>query len=159
MFGLFRPSKVIDPTLGELVRSRGYWRGTVSIGPYSNVTLAVAGGRAAPESAALAAAREVPTQFSAWRADIALAVHEHYKPYAEAIAAGELPSPGAWFPILALPSEVWPHLFLTFVCVGPLSGSLTVELGMNVEWDEEHILGARFQAGKFAELCGSTVPP
>jgi hypothetical protein len=35
----------------------------------------------------------------------------------------------------------------------------TSELGYTTDWDEEHTLGARFQTGKFIELCGSMLPP
>jgi len=59
---------------------------------------------------------------------------------------------------LETPSQVWAYVSLAFVSVTPLSGFLTVELGYTTAWDEEHILGARFQAGKFLELCGSVLP-
>ena len=45
------------------------------------------------------------------------------------------------------------------VSVTPLSGLLTTELGYTSAWDDEHTLGARFQLGKFVELCGSVLPP
>jgi len=39
-----------------------------------------------------------------------------------------------------------------------MAGPLITELGMSVAWDEEHIVGARFDDQKFIELCGSTIP-
>jgi hypothetical protein len=48
---------------------------------------------------------------------------------------------------------------LVFVSVTPLSGLLTTELGYTTAWDDEHTLGARFQSGRFIELCGSVLPP
>ena len=47
---------------------------------------------------------------------------------------------------------------LVFVSVTPLDGVLTVELGYSAAWDEEHTLGARFQANRFVELSGSVLP-
>ena len=157
MFNLFGSSKIIDPNLGEFTRSRGYWRGTVAIDVWSNVPLIVAGERAAPEPEALAAAKAVAAHFPDWRAVIEQALYEHCEPYAKAIASGELLPPDEQFAGPVSPSDVWPHVSLVFVCVKPLDGSITVELAMNVDWDEEHTLGARFRDGKFVELCGSTV--
>src|SRR5262245_33842779 len=73
--------------------------------------------------------------------------------------AGELPSPSEALPRIAAPGDVWSHVSLVFVSVTPLSGLLTTELGYTTAWDEEHTLGARFQSGKFIELCGSVLPP
>jgi len=158
MFGLFKAQPFIDPQLGELVRSRGLWRGTIDVGSTVGVPLAVAGTRGAPDPTALAAARDLTTQFQAWRPAIEFALFGHYEPYAEALAAGELPHPSAPVPKLSSPSHVWPHVSLVFVSVEPLTGTLTTELGYVAAWDEEHTLGARFQGGKLIELCGSTVP-
>jgi len=87
------------------------------------------------------------------------ALFEHYEPYAEAVTAGELPSPSEALPRIAAPSEVWSHVSLVFVSITPLSGFLTTELGYTTAWDDEHTLGARFQSGKYIELCGSVLSP
>lgn len=158
MFGLLKSQPFVDPQVGKLVRSRGLWRGSINVGSTADVPLAVAGTRSAPDPTAIAAARDVATQFQAWRPAIELALFGHYEPYAAALAAGELPHPTAPFPKLSSPSHIWPHVSLVFVSVEPLSGMLTTELGYTTAWDEEHTLGARFQAGKLIELCGSTVP-
>ena len=84
---------------------------------------------------------------------------EHYEPYAEAVTAGELPSPSEALPRIAAPGDVWSHVSLVFVSVTPLSGLLTTELGYTTAWDDEHTLGARFQSGRFIELCGSVLRP
>jgi len=63
------------------------------------------------------------------------------------------------FPEIATPNGVWPHAKLIYVAVTPLDGSLTVELGYTVAWDEEHTLGARFRTRKFIELNGSVLAP
>jgi hypothetical protein len=158
MFSLFSSPKILDPQLGELARSRGYWRGFFAIGPYIKVPLAVIGNRSAPDPTAIAAARELATLFPIWSVDIARALFDHYSPFAEAVASGEIAYGGGSFPKLASPSGVWPLVSLSFASVAPISGLLTIELGVTAEWDEEHILGARFQDGKLIELCGSTVP-
>src|SRR5207342_117389 len=112
-----------------------------------------------PHPQALAAAREVAQAFASWRPAIERALFEHYEPYAEAVTAGELPSISEALPRIAAPGDVWSHVSLVFVSVTPLSGLLTTELGYTTAWDDEHTLGARFQSGRFIELCGSVLPP
>ena len=79
--------------------------------------------------------------------------------YAEAVAAGEVSPPPSSPPRIDTPSSVWPHTTVEFVQVTPLGGSLTVEIGYRVAWDEEHTLGARLQGGRLLELCGSVLAP
>jgi hypothetical protein len=43
--------------------------------------------------------------------------------------------------------------------VAPLDGILTIEIGYQVAWDEEHTLGARIRDGALLELCGSVLAP
>jgi hypothetical protein len=107
---------------------------------------------------ALAAARDVAQAFPSWRPAIEQALFEHYEPYDEAVAAGELPAPSEARRIAA-PGDVWSHVSLVYVSVMPLSGLLTTELGYATAWDDEHTLGARFQSGNFIELCGSVLRP
>jgi hypothetical protein len=149
------PPTFQDAQLGSLTRGRGRWRGSVEVEPMLVVPLAVAGPRLAPDPEALAAARAVTARLAAWRPVIARALLEHYEPYADAIAAGELQVGGAPLPALVDPDDVWPHVVLRFVTVAPLDGVLTTELGYTAAWDEEHTLGARFQGDRFVELCGS----
>lgn len=158
MFGLFKSLPFHDPQLGELARSRGHWRGAIALAS-KTVPLALAGTRTEPDAKALAAAREVALQYASWRQSIEAALFEHYGPYAEALAAGELPPPFEPLPNVVEASQVWPYVSLVFVCVSPLDGVLTTELGYTVVWDEEHTLGAHFQNGKFVELCGSVLAP
>lgn len=49
MFGLFKSEAFVDPQLGTRMRSRGFWRGTISVGSGASVLLAVAGTRSAPD--------------------------------------------------------------------------------------------------------------
>ena len=158
MFGLFKSAPFSDPSLGQLVRSRGLWRGTILLDSGS-VPLALAGTRAAPEPEALTIAREMPAQHVRWRHAIETALFEHYEPYAESLAAGEFEAADESFASITSPAAVWPHVCLEYVSVTRLGGSLTTELGYTTAWDEEHTLGARFQRGEFLELCGSVLRP
>ena len=139
------------------MRSRGLWRGLLTVEAGVSVPLALSGKRTEPDAQALAAAREVPQAFASWRPAIEQALFEHYEPYAEAVIAGELPAPSGVR--IAAPDDVWSRVSLVFVSVMPLSGLLTTELGYSTAWDVEHTLGARFQSGKLVELCGSVLRP
>jgi hypothetical protein len=158
LFGLFKSPPYLDAQLGELTRSRGHWRGTLALEGGASVPLALAGSRSEPDAKAVAAARDVPKRLAEWRASIEAALFEHYEPYAEAGAADEPESAGQAMPRIPAANQVWPHVSLVFVSVTPLDGVLTVELGYAAAWDEEHTLGARFQANRFVELCGSVLP-
>jgi len=144
LFGLFKSPPFHDPELGELVRSRGLWRGSLTIEAGVSTPLMLSGTRTEPHAPALAAAREVTKAFASWRPVIEQALFEHYEPYADAVTADELPSPGEALPLLAAPGDVWSHVSLVFVSVTPLSGLLTTELGYTTAWDDEHTLGAGF---------------
>jgi hypothetical protein len=124
-----------------------------------HIPLALFGNRKEPDPQAVALAQAVPSAFNSWRASIEGALFEHYAPYAEAVAAGEPPSLSESVAIISTSSQVWPHVAFAFVSVTPLAGELTIELGLTVTWDDEHTLGARFQAGRFLELNGSVLPP
>mgnify|MGYP001298851061 FL=1 len=159
MFGLFKSTPFRDPQLGELVRSRGLWRGALKLASGESVPLALAGDRAQPDAQALALARDVSSQLAVWRPIIESALFEHYAPYAEAFTTGQIESPDEVVPKILAASEVWLHSTLIYVAVTPIDGKLATELGYTTSWDEEHTLGARFQAGEFVELCGSVLPP
>ncbi len=159
MFGLFKSPPFSDPQLGELTRSRGHWRGSLALADGESVALVLSGTKTEPDAQALAIAKEVPAQFASWRTTLEKELFEHYSPYSEAVAAGELEPMEESFPEIATPNGVWPQAKLIYVAVTPLDGSLTVELGYTVAWDEEHTLGARFRTGKFIELNGSVLAP
>ncbi len=159
MFGLFKSPTYTDPDLGQFSRSRGMWRSSVQLPGLTAVPLALSDNKSEPDSQALAAARQLAALLPGWRPAIESALFAHYRPYAEALASGELPQPEKSLPHLSEPSQVWPHVALRFVAVSPLDGIMTVELGYTVAWDEEHTLGARFQLGRLVELNGSVLPP
>jgi hypothetical protein len=86
LFGFFKSPPFHDPKLGELVRSRGLWRGLLTVeAGVSPSPLALSGTRTEPDPQALAAAREVPQAFASWRPAIEQALFDHYEPYAEAV--------------------------------------------------------------------------
>jgi hypothetical protein len=154
----FSSPDVRDPQLGLLRRSRGRWRGTLALPDAPPVPLIVAGGRRAPDADALVVARDIPARFASWRPAIAAALFEHYAPYADALAAGELDSGARAPPKLSSPDDVWPHVQLLYAAATRLGGALITELGYRVAWDEEHTLGARFAGERLLELCGSVDP-
>jgi len=159
LFGLFKSKSFRDEQLGELARSRGRWRGSLALEADVSVPLALSGTRSEPDPEAVALAREVATHLATWRPTIEQALFEHYGPYAEAGAAGDPPPASEATPNIATSDQVWPHVSLVYVSIALLDGVLTTELGYDTAWDEEHTLGAQFQAGEFIELCGSVLPP
>lgn len=160
MLGLFKSKRFPDPELGELVRSRGHWRGSIELGAGAReaLPLALTGPRAEPDPQALTVAKQLPTLMASWRARIEEALFEHYGPYAPEPDAEAAPDSEQGIPMISEPSQVWPHVSLEYVSITPMSGALTVELGYTSAWDEEHTLGARFRSGVFVELCGSVLP-
>jgi hypothetical protein len=159
VFGLFKSQPFRDAQLGGFVRSRGHWRGSLTLEANSVAPLVLTGDRSQPDPQALSLAHELPQLAQRLRPEIAAALFEHYQPYAEVIADGEPPPPTADLPLIASPEKVWPHVSLLFVSVTPLDGALTAELGYSVAWDEEHTLGARLRDGRLLELCGSVIAP
>ena len=89
LFGLIRDRAVTDPVLGELERSRGYWRGRLALGASRDVPLLMIGGREGPDSAALALARELPSRYPSLQGPIGVALFEHHLPYWQEMDAGE----------------------------------------------------------------------
>jgi len=65
MFGLFKSPSFRDRRLGDLVRSRGHWRGSLVLADGTGVPLALAGTRAEPDAQATAAAAALPAQLQA----------------------------------------------------------------------------------------------
>jgi hypothetical protein len=147
MLSFFSSPPFRDPILGEFARSGGHWRGKIELSG-AVVPLVLAGNRAEPGLQALRLGRTVVSNFEAWRSVIAQPLFEHYEPYAEALALA-----------IRTPADVWAHVTFAFVSVTPLSHALTIEFGLTTAWDEEHTLGARFQDGRFLELCGSVLSP
>ena len=159
---LRRPPPFCDPQLGQLRFTFGFtsclWRGSIALSPGVSLPLAIAGSAERPDPVALAMAKGLATKFSSWQPGIEEALFGHYAPYAEAVASGEL-KVSEPLPAISRPSDVWHLISWVYVAVIPISGSLIIEVGLTVPWDEEHTLGLRFEAGKLVELNGSVVEP
>ena len=159
MFGLFKSQPFLDAQLGQLRRSGGAWRGTVTLAASGPVPLIIVGSRSVPDDGAIQLGRATPGAFPRWRPAIERALLDHFIPYAEARTAGDVAAPPGGVPELDDPASVWRHVTPQYVYIAPLDGVLTVEIGYRVTWDDEHTLGVRFRNGEFLELCGSVLPP
>lgn len=140
MLGSGKP--VVDPELGELVRRRGMWRGSLPLGARgAAVPLAVPGGRGAPDAAALDLARTIALELERCRPAIEAALVEHREPYREGSGIDDpMPEP-------AYLAVIW------------YDGGLAIEVGYRPAWEEEHTLGARLRDGHLLELNGSVLEP
>jgi hypothetical protein len=159
MFSFLKKSPpVTDPVLGELTRSRSFWRGFIDLKGL-RVPLVVAGPGGGPEAEAIAVARALPNVFSASQIPLQQALFDHYSPYVEAGPPWPSPEPP---PIIPAASDVWGHIRIESVSVTRWSagfdGAYVAELAISAAWDEEHTLGARFADNQFVELNGSTIP-
>lgn len=157
VFGLFGTATFTDPVLGKLSYGRRRWRGSIQLAG-ADLPLAMSGDRKSPDERAIEAARQLSAKLDALRPQIESALFEHYKPYADAVASGDLPPPPEGAVEISSPAEAWHHAVAQFVSIEPMGDVLVTELGIAVAWDEEHTLGARFDGSRFIELCGSTVP-
>jgi hypothetical protein len=157
MLGFLRSPAINDPELGAIERSRGRWRGKLALGGKS-IPLALVGARSEPRADALALAKALPAAWSRNLEAVAQALVEHYAPYQEAVAAGELEPPSPPLPAIARASDVWRFVTLRSASVTPIDGKLVSEVALSVAWDEEHTLGARFEGAHFEELNGSILP-
>ena len=155
MFGLFKSEPFIDKTLGEFKRKGQHWIGSVEVSPRGVMELRLAGNRKAPDVSALSLARELPTQYSSQIAQIETALYEHFAPYADANAMGEIADLEEPFPNIGDAKQVWPYVYPSHISIEPMQGVPTVEIAYRVGWDDEHTLGARLQNWRFLELCGS----
>jgi hypothetical protein len=135
----------------------GRRRGKIVLGSEPAVPLVLAGGRLSPSEAVLRLARELPARYPSLQPTIALALFEHYAPYAEAIAAGEEQAPPG-LPTLTAPDQVWGYVSPVRVWIGRIGGVETVEIAYRAAWDDEHTLGSRFQGWRLVELNGSVRP-
>lgn len=155
MFGFFKSEPFKDEALGTLNRHGQHWVGTVSLPFHGPLELRLSGDRKAPDSKALALARELPSRYLSYKGEIEKALYEHFGPYAEAKSKGELAEIAEPFPQVSSAEQVWPHVYPAHVLIEPMEGTPTIEVAYRVGWDEEHTVGARLQGGHFLELCGS----
>jgi hypothetical protein len=153
MFELFKSEPFRDGQLGELRRSRGYWKGTLTLPSCGPFRLSLAGTREAPDPVALGLARELPDRFKELMPRIQDGLFEHYKPYKEAADAGD--QTGSPCRNIESAEAVWPHVKPAHVLIELLEGVPTLEIAFRVAWDVEHTVGARFRNWQFIELNGS----
>ena len=156
MFGLFKSSSYFDPALSTFDRRRGRWRGTIDLNGV-RIPLVVSGGGKQPDASALAIAKDLHAMFVRDRERLSSAFVEHYEPYAEAVAEGELAS-GSPLPIIHASPDVWSYVEIESASVTPLGRNLCAEVALRCAWDQEHTLGARYVNGTFVELNGSILP-
>lgn len=152
MISLFKNPCVVDPVLGELRHSWGKWRGLISAQGQATVPLVLPGTSKAPDPHAIGMVRHLDDDLPRWRADISKELFNHLEPYAQEVDP-------ARFGHIKSPEDVWPHVKLVHVAVFAERGELTLELGYQTEWDEEHTLGAFFRNEKLLHLNGSVGAP
>jgi hypothetical protein len=156
---LRRPAPISDAQLGKLRFSFGFetcmWRGSIALSPSTKIPLAIVGNADGPAAEALSMAKELAGQLPSWKGEIETALFEHYEPYAEALASGELKHRGGPLPTIASPKDIWPLISWVGASILPVGGELATELHVTVPWDEEHTLGLLFSRGKLSALCGS----
>jgi len=154
----FKSPSFQDPVLGQLMRTRGQWRGVIALGGAAPTPLALFGPPREPDAAAIAAARQIQGSMERWRPAIEQALHEHLAPYREAISDEPASEQRTALMSIERPDQVWAHASLQSAAIIRMSGGVTTELAYAAAWDDDHMLGARFQSGNLVELCGSIVP-
>jgi hypothetical protein len=130
------PATFEDPQLGPLTRRRGRWRGEIDLAG-GRVALAVVGPRRGPDPDALEIAGRAGDELDSARPEVEIALADHREPSGEE-------------------AQGWT---VEWASVAPVDGALTLELGLDVAWDEEHTLGVRLRHGRLVELNGSVLRP
>lgn len=149
MFSLFKSAPFADSVLGKLERSDSYWRGALSLPGYGAFRLLLTGDRRASDANALVLAKDLPGRFASLAPDIQSQLFEHYEPYRDAGGmTGDLPQ-------IHEPEAVWPHVSPPHILISPRRGITTIQIAIDVAWDEEHLLAALVQEWRVVELCGS----
>lgn len=145
-----------DPEFGSFTRGLlGMWKGRMNLQNNENVEVRLPGSGKEPESNSLSLLKELLKRYSALQKEIEKSLYEHYEPYREAVDAGEEVAPiGGKFPWLSSPSDVWNSTKPVRVVVE----SKKLEIAFEVQWDEEHIVGATVENWKVVDFCGSVGP-
>jgi hypothetical protein len=152
-FGLFKSKPYQDSEFGELIRSRGHWKGKIALTPSGTFSFSLAGDHNAPHLNALRLLRELRERFRSLVPDIERGLFEHYLPYKEALDAGiELSNP---LTQITNSIEVWEHVEPAHVLIEPLNGQWRVEIAFTTDWDIEHTVAAIYSNWQLIELNGS----
>ena len=146
MFGFLSLAPQQHPTLGTLVWSKGYWRGSIALGASGPVPLVLAGNKSGPHAAAIAEGLRLRDVLALRGDTIGLELQAH----AEVYEADPCP---------ASPAEALVAARLVAVVIAPVDGAIATEFCLTVPWDVEHTLGARLRDGEWLELNGSTLVP
>jgi hypothetical protein len=156
LFDFFSSANVDVDGLGAFERRRGRWQGSITLSPGGTVPLLLAGNRAGPSEDAVTLARQIARRCAELIPVIEAELFEHYTAYRDAVQSGEWEDAPV-VPTLERPSDVWPHVTMQRVLIESMGEIATVEFAFRTVWDEEHMLGARFQEWKLIELNGSVI--
>ncbi len=158
MFGLFKKLELDHPILGKLTWHHGCWQGEIEITTLGVVPLFLGGDRKGPDTSSVNEAVAIEENFKTIRPQLMQELFEHYEPYAEAVRLGEyiVETP---FPDVVDGTDALSKAKLEAASIVTLDGQIATELCLEVPWDEEHLLGARFRGTQWVELCGSTILP
>lgn len=152
MLGLFKSDPYTDSELGTLTRSRGKWRGSITLPGIGETPVALSGGRKQPDASSLNLAWLLPAQYGSLIPDIQKGLFEHYEPYLQAHEAGDY-RVGEPFPKLGNDPSLWERVRL----IGVAIDADEIEIAYETDWDEEHTVGARIRNGKLIEMDGSSL--
>lgn len=131
------PQEFEHPVLGRLVRTRGRWRGSLSLSGDAT-RLSIRGKRREPAPDDLALAATIVDRLDLWRPSVEAALLEHADDAGAVV--DEFPKP-------------------TFVAVIALDGLPTIEFGFEVPWDDEHTIGVCLRDDVVVECNGSVLEP
>ena len=152
LFDRFRaPPPREDPQLGSLLYSGGRWRGTVKMEEGKRTPLFLPGTRTAPAPEALQLAQKTTEWWIRVRPDVERELYEHYSNGRD----GGVPD----LPDIPRPNDVWSHVTLSSVEIGPHKSLDEFQVAIRTAWDEEHTLGALVRGGALVGLNGSILEP
>ena len=148
---LRRPPTHQHSQLGPLEFASGRWRGTIELERGTPTTLFLPGTRSGPLPAGL----ELAATASGWWARVRPAVEEQlFEHYRIACDAGV-----SDLPDLADSPDVWRHVSLSSVQIGPHQRLDELQVALRPAWDDDHTLGALIRDASLVELNGSILEP
>ncbi len=124
--------------LGPMLRRGRRWHGRLPIDTALSVPLVLPGSRSGPDPAAVAVVVSESDAIAALHALAVLAIADENP---EEPSANDVRPDAEILPVHAT--------------VIDFDGQLTLELGYQAPWDDEHTIGVRFRNGALVDLCGS----
>ncbi len=145
------------PEFGSFTKGLfGMWKGRMSLQNNQNVEVRLPGSGREPEPRSFSLLKDLTTRYPDLQKEIEKYLYEHYEPYREAVDTGEeVAAAGGQFPRINLSSDVWKSTKPVRVAVDSMS---KLEIAFEVEWDEEHIVGATIDNWNVVDFCGSVGP-